>query len=266
MKTIIFLTLFLLTMTSNSFSQRGKTYILIHGAWHGAWTWDKVIPLLEARGHKAIAIDLPGHGRNSGSTSEISLDDYVNAVMKTANDQKGRVILVGHSMAGIVISQAAEKLGKKKISALIYLDAFLPKNGESLFSLVETNLKNLRPGLGKPLLVENIIVSDDHKTNSVNPEMAAQIFYHDCSEEDQKFALARISKEPIAPLATPLYLTDAIYGAIPKYFILCTETRDMNKTFLSTNVPCKKVYRLPSSHSPFFSMPEKLVSILSEIK
>jgi pimeloyl-ACP methyl ester carboxylesterase len=266
MKHFIFLTLLLLTMNSNTFSQSGKTYILVHGAWHGAWVWDKVIPLLQAKEDKAIAIDLPGHGKDYGRTSDISLDDYVNAVMKTADDQKGKVILVGHSMAGMVISQAAENLGREKVLALVYVDAFLPRDGESLFSLVEATLKNLTPELGRPLLVENLIVSDDHKTNSVNPEMAAQIFYHDCSEEDQKFALARLSKEPIAPLATPVRLTDDIYGAIPKYFILCAETRDMNKTFLSTHVPCKKVYRLASSHSPFFSMPGRLVSILDEVE
>jgi pimeloyl-ACP methyl ester carboxylesterase len=254
-------------MTNDAFFQSGKTYLLIHGAWHGAWCWDKVVPMLQASGHKAIAIDLPGHGQDIGRTSDISLDDYVNEVVKTANDQHGQVILVGHSMSGIVISQAAEKLGGKKISALIYLDAFLPRNGESLFSLVDATLKQLPPNASrKPTLVENIIMSEDHKTNFVNPEMAAQIFYHDCSEEDKKFALARILKEPIAPLATPLRLTDDVYGAIPKYYILCTESKDMDKTFLSTRVPCKKVYNLESSHSPFFSMPEKLVEILNEIK
>jgi pimeloyl-ACP methyl ester carboxylesterase len=266
MKSIFFLSLILLAMTNDAFSQSGKTYLLVHGAWHGAWCWDKVIPLLEAKGHKAIAVDLPGHGDDIGRTTDISLDDYVNGVVRTANDQKGQVILVGHSMAGIVISQAAEKLGSEKISALIYLDAFLPRDGESLFALVEATLKNLTPNSRKPNLIENIIISEDHKTNSVNREMVAQIFYHDCSEEDKKFALARISKEPIAPLATPLRLTDDVYGAIPKYYILCTESKDMDKTFLSTHVPCKKVYRLASSHSPFFSMPEKLVEILNEIK
>ncbi len=254
-----------MTMTSETFSKHHKTYLLVHGAWHGAWSWNKVLPLLEAQGHKAIAIELPGHGKDIRGTGDITLDDYVNEVVKVANAQKGEVILVGHSMSGMVISQAAEKLGRKKISSLIYLDAFLPKNGESLFSLVELNLKHLTPDLGKPLLVDNIIPSEDQKTNFVNPVMAAQIFYHDCSDEDQKFALSMMSKEPIAPLATPVRLTDDVYGAIPKYFILCTETRDMNKTFLSTNVPVKKVYRLASSHSPFFSMPEKLVKILAEI-
>ncbi|MBT1697121.1 alpha/beta fold hydrolase [Fulvivirgaceae bacterium PWU4] len=266
MKSIYFLPLFLLTMTNDAFSQSGKTYILVHGAWHGAWCWDKVIPLVQARGHKAIAVDLPGHGHDTGRTSDISLDDYVNEVVKTVNAQNGQVILVGHSMSGIVISQAAEKLGRKKISALVYLDAFLPRDGESLFALVDATLKNLTPNSRKPMLVENLIVSEDHKTNSVNPAMVAEIFYHDCAEEDKEFALPRISKEPIAPLATPLHLTDDVYGMIPKYYILCTESRDMDKTFLSTHVPCKKVYKLASSHSPFFSMPEKLVDILNEVK
>lgn len=253
-------------MTNDAFSQSVKTFLLVHGAWHGAWCWDKVIPMLQSNGHQAIAIDLPGHGQDMARTSDISLDDYVNTVMRAAYNQNGPVVLVGHSMAGMVISQAAEKLGREKISALVYLDAFLPRDGETLFSLVEATLKNLTPESGRPLLVENIIISDDHKTNSVNPEMAAQIFYHDCSDEDQKFALARLSKEPIAPLATPVRLTDDIYGAIPKYFIICKETKDMDKTFLSTRMPCSKVYKLASSHSPFFSMPEKLVDILSEIQ
>ncbi len=253
-------------MTNDVNSQSCKTYLLVHGSWHGAWCWDKVIPLLQAKGHKAIAIDLPGHGQHTGPASDISLDDYVDAVVKTAHDQNGPVLLVGHSMAGIVISQAAEKLGSKKISALLYLDAFLPRDGESLFALVEATLKQLPPNSGKATLVGNIILSEDQKTNWVNPAMAAQVFYHDCSEEDKKFALARISTEPIAPSATPLRLTDEVYGVILKYYILCTESKDMDKTFLSTRVPCKKVYTLASSHSPFFSMPEKLVEVLNEIE
>lgn len=251
-------------MTHNNFSQPGKKYILVHGAWHGAWCWDKVIPLLQAKGHTAIAIDLPGHGRNMEHRWDIGLEDYVNEIVKTVLDQKEPVVLVGHSMSGIVISQAAEKLGGDKISALVYLDAFLPKSGDSLFSLVEATLKQLPPGASrKPLLADNIIVAEDRRTNWVNPDLAAQIFYHDCSEEDQQFALARISKEPIAPLATPLHLTDDVYGAIPKYYILCTESQDMDKTFLSTNVPVKKVYTLASSHSPFFSQPEALVDLVT---
>ncbi|MCF2502029.1 alpha/beta fold hydrolase [Dyadobacter sp. CY107] len=253
-------------MKNNEFSQKSDTYILVHGAWHGAWCWDKVIPLLQASGHQAIALDLPGHGNDTRLQSDVTLGNYVEAVAALANGQKGKVILVGHSMAGMVISQAAEWLGERKVSSLIYLDAFLPKDGDSLFSLVDATLKQFPPNTsGNPTLVEGIIISEDYKTNTVNPEMAEWLFYHDCSQEDKTFALARISSEPVAPLATPVHVTEHVYGVIPKYFILCTEGKDMDKTFLSTNVPCKKVFKLGSGHSPFFSMPEKLADVFCEI-
>lgn len=252
-------------MENSQFSQPGKTYILIHGAWHGAWCWNKVAPIIRAGGHKVIANDLPGHGRDIRHASEVSLDDYANSIKQVANDQRGQVVLVGHSMAGMVISQAAEKLGPEKISALIYLDAFLPRDGESLFALVEAALNHSTRVSRKPMLVENIVSSPDYVTNSVNPEMAAQIFYHDCSEEDQKYATGQMTSEPVIPLATPVRLTDAIFGIVPKYFILCTETRDMDKSFFSTHVPCEEIYTLESSHSPFFSMPEKLAELLMMI-
>jgi pimeloyl-ACP methyl ester carboxylesterase len=253
-------------MKNNSNSKEGHTFVLVHGAWHGAWCWHKVLPLLQAMGHTAIAIDLPGHGKSQSDVSDIGLNDYVNEIVNAVNLQDGPVILVGHSMAGIPISQAAEKLGAEKLAALIYLDAFLPRNGESLFSLVEATLGYLSQHPGRtPLLVENIIMAADRSTNWVNPQMAGEIFYHDCCDEDRAFALARITKEPVQPLATPLQLTDAVYGTIPKYYILCTESKDMDKTFLSTNMPVEKRYTLASSHSPFFSMPEKLVDLFAEI-
>lgn len=243
-----------------------KTYVLVHGAWHGAWCWSKVTPLLEAQGNKVITFDLPGHGDDTTQPEHVTLADYVNKLVSITNAQEGPVILVGHSMAGVVISQAAEQLGVNKISALIYLDAFLPQHGESLFSLVEMVLKQLPPNaMQSPSLIESIISSPDHKTNFIKPGTAEWIFYHDCSEEDKKLAVPRIQKQPIAPLATPLHLTDDIYGAIPKYYILCTESKDLDKTFLSTHVYCKKVYKLASSHSPFLSMPEKLVEVLLAI-
>ncbi len=254
-------------MTNNTFSQTGKTYLLIHGAWHGAWCWNKVVPLMQAKGNKVIAMDLPGHGDHSMQAADITLADYVTKVVEIATAQKGPVILVGHSMAGIVISQAAEELGSDKISALIYLDAFVPKNGESLFSLAGMIQAQLPPNaIGNPTFSESIIPSADHKTNSFNPQTADWFFYHDCTEADKQFALTHISKEPVAPMATPVNVTDPIYGIIPKYYILCTESKDLDKTLLTTHVPYKKIYKLPTSHSPFFSRPEALVEILNEIQ
>ncbi|GAB3227979.1 hypothetical protein GCM10027423_64650 [Spirosoma arcticum] len=66
-------------------------------------------------------------------------------------------------------------------------------------------------------------------------------------------------------LDTPVTVTDAHYGVIPKVYILCTQAKDSDKSSLVQNVPCQKVYELASSHSPFFSMPERLAAILHEL-
>jgi pimeloyl-ACP methyl ester carboxylesterase len=254
-------------MVMNSFSQSSKkTFILVHGAWHGAWCWTKVVPLLEARGYRVLAIDLPGHGKDHADPAIIGLADYVKTVVDVANAQSGKVILVGHSMAGVVIAQAGEELGIGKVDKLIFLDAFIPQNGESVFSLSEMVQKQLSPtDPNEPTVIGSMIFSEDQKSCVLKPENLKYLFYEDCSEEDIKFAKANVSRQAIAPLATPVEVTDKSYGAISKYYILCTKSKDLDKTLLTTHVPCKKIFKLPSSHSPFFSMPEKLVAILDEI-
>ncbi len=247
---------------------QSKTYILVHGGWHGAWCWKKVVPLLEAKGNRAVVLDLPGHGDDKTPPATVTLDDYVKKVVNIANAQTGPVILVGHSMAGVVIAQAAEVLGKQKVAKLVFLDAFMPKNGESVFALAG-KAENLNKAASKPeagpSLTSSLILSDDKKTSVIEPNRVSQLFYHDCSTDDIEFAKAHVGPQSMACLGTPVNVTDSRYGAIPKVYILCTQSKDLNKTGLTENVPIQKLYTLASSHSPFFSMPEKLVDILTKL-
>jgi hypothetical protein len=168
-------------------------------------------------------------------------------------------------MAGVVISQAAEVLGKEKISKLIYLDAFMPQNGESVFSMAEkAQAKNLNEKRS-PTLLESLIYSDNKTRTKLKSETVKHLFYRDCSPEDVIFAQHNLGWQSMSCLATPVAVTKSRYGAIPKFYILCTQAQDLDKTFLSTNVHCQKVYTLNSCHSPFFSMPERLVEIINEI-
>lgn len=245
-----------------------KTYILIHGGWHGAWCWKIVVPLLEANGNRVLAIDLPSHGEDKTPAATVTLNDYVQKVVSLANAQTGPVILVGHSMAGVVIAQAAEVLGKEKVSKLVFLDAFMPKNGESVFALAgkaEAHNKAAGKLASKPSVTESLMVSRDQKTSVIKPGLVGQLFYHDCSAEDVAFAQAHVGAQSMACLGTPVTVTDAHYGAVPKVYILCTHSKDLDKSSLAKNVPIQKMYTLASSHSPFFSMPEKLVAILEEL-
>ena len=269
MKRIFLLIIIFLFMAANIFSQSSnKTYILVHGAGHGAWCWKKVVPLLEAKGFKVITIDLPDRGDDTTHLANSTLDDDVKKVADAANGMEGKVILLGHSSGGVVISQSAELLGPEKIDKLVYLDAFLPQNGESVFSLAgKIREGNKIPSASKSDAPEPelLIFSEDKKSCKWNPELVEQLFYHDCLPEDISFAKAHLSWQSVATLATPVHVTDNRYGIIKKYYILCTQAKDLDKSSIVSNVRCEKVYKLPSSHSPFFSMPEKLVDILVEI-
>src|SRR5256885_1932231 len=112
--------------------QRGQTmatFIFLHGSFHAAWNWHKVIPLLERAGHRAIALDLPGHGRDRTPANKVSLARCVEAVLDCVDAQAEGVVLVAHSRNGIVISQAAERR-PERIAGLVYLAAYLVPDGK----------------------------------------------------------------------------------------------------------------------------------------
>ncbi len=237
-----------------------RTYLLVHGANHGGWAWKKVVPLLQARGHRVEAIDLPGHGDDQTPPEEVTLDDYVRKVVDVANAQPGPVILVGHSAGGVTIAQAAERLGAGKVEKLIFLDAFLPKNGESVFSLAA---RLLPPSTtGESTFEGSFIFDQNQATFRLDTAQVAHFLYHDCSAPDVAFAKANLGRQPVAPFATPVQVTDAGYGAIPKYYIICSEARNANMSRMAENVTVEKTVTLPAGHSPFFSRPEALIDLI----
>jgi len=255
-------------MTTHTAGQQAKeTIILTHGGWYGAWAWKKVVPLLKAQGYTVITYDLPGYGNDTTPSATFTLNDYVKKLKEVANAQRGKVILLGHSMGGAIISQTAEVLGSDKVSKLIFLDAFLLKNGETIMQQVSQMNEHQKAAntMSKHRAQEGLVFSEDKKSVLMNPAMVADVFCHDCSEEEKDLLKNNGKWQPVAPLTTPMSLTDARYGVIPKYYILCTESRDLDRSSIVQNVPCQKVYKLPSSHSAFFSMPDKLVRVVEEI-
>src|SRR5262245_17861037 len=99
-----------------------STFVLVHGAWHGAWCWYKVVPQLTQAGHTAIAPDLPGLGRDRTPLAEISLDRWTEAICEIVDAATEPVVLVGHSRGGIVISEVAERR-PARVATLVYLTA-----------------------------------------------------------------------------------------------------------------------------------------------
>jgi pimeloyl-ACP methyl ester carboxylesterase len=119
-------------------------FVLVHGAFHGAWCWRKAVAELEKRGHRAKAIDLPGQGDDQTPLKEVTLDAMVDKIIAEMADLPGKVVLVGHSLGGIPITATGEK-SPDRIKALVYLSAFLPRDGEALFDIEGRNPKPVVP-------------------------------------------------------------------------------------------------------------------------
>ena len=114
------------------------TFVLVHGAFHGAWCWTKLVPELERRGHRAVAFDLPGSGEDKTPIEQVTLDGYIVRVSEVILRQPEPVILVGHSLGGISITAAAEHM-PDRVRKLVYLCAFILRDGESLYSIARSD-------------------------------------------------------------------------------------------------------------------------------
>lgn len=227
-------------------------FLLIHGSCHGAWCWDDLIPHLTTLGHTATAIDLPSHGQDTTPAGDVTLALYARAIVAAIDTP---VILVGHSMAGYPITAAAG-LAPEKISALVYLCAYVPMAGTSL-----AEMRRMAPS--QPLL-DAIIVDEARVTFRVDPAKAAEKFYHDVPPARAAWAIGQLGPQPILPQETPL----VPMHSLPRHYLRCTDDRTIPPAFQTTMTadwPAGTVSDLPTSHSPFLSDPALLAQHLDRI-
>lgn len=237
-----------------------RTFILIHGSWHSAWNWHRVVPLITAAGHRALAIDLPGMGRDKTPIQDVRMQDTVQQLCALIDQVPGKVTLVGHSKNGIMISQAAE-YRPDKIDTLIYLAAYLIPNGKTQreYSMQDTE------GWLKPYVTQH----PETKSHTLQPEIYKEGLYHDCEDHIPELAKVLLGHEPVESGITPLQLSEENYGRVPRVYIECTQDRTVTPYLqrrMYTETPCEKVFRMDTSHSPFFSQPQQLTEILLQAR
>ena len=213
-----------------------KTFILIHGSWHNAWNWHRLVPLLEKQGHTAIAIDLPGMGRDKTPINEVTMSKTVQKICEIIDSVEGKVVLVGHSKNGIMISQAAE-YRPHKIEKLVYLAAYLIPNGKTQreYSIQDTE------GILKPY----VTMHEQLKAHTLQREIYKEGLYADCDEQITELARFLLSHEPVESGITPLQLTDENFGSVPRVYIECTQDKAVTPFIqrkMYTEMPCEKVY------------------------
>lgn len=235
------------------------SFVLVSGAWHAGWCWERVKPLLEASGHKVVAPDLLGMGPESTPTSEVTLGDWADQVAAIIREQQEAVILVGHSRGGIVISETAER-AFDRIDRLVYLAAFLLTDGTTI-SQAYARVRHDRKG-------DDVLEVRPDQTAVIKPGALRATFYNTTPEEWATRAAAQITPEPLSALNTAVHVTDERYGSIPRAYIECLHDRavpiELQRAF-QADLPCDPVITLETDHSPFYSAPESLTAALEEI-
>jgi pimeloyl-ACP methyl ester carboxylesterase len=235
------------------------TFVLVHGAFHGAWCWVKLEPELERRGHRVVTLDLPGGGDDPTPIEQVTLGGYVSRVAEVIARQPEPVILVGHSLGGMTITATAERV-PERIRKLVYLCAFILRDGESLYSLLDpTAPADSVPPKGS---------SWDIVFSPVPTEAAPKIFYNGCTEVDIAYALARLRPQANAPRLTRVSLTPERFGRVPRAYIETTDDQAVSletQRRMAANSPCSPVRSLAAGHSPFFSAPAALADTLVSV-
>ena len=238
-------------------------FVLVHGGFHGAWCWDKLVPELEALGHEALAIDLPGSGERMAEKAE-------HATWRAAfRDvvERGDV-LVGHSQGGFAISLAADEL-PEKIGRLVYLSAAVPIEGEPMGAATVGSTELWPETIGMPAEDFMTLVDVPGQGPCVSitePSAANNLFYHDCDPADQAWAFRHLTPLPLGPTLEPFVLPRFWTAAIPRDYILCTE--DHSHTAASDNEFMRRLglsmcMSVLSSHSPFLSRPAETARLLA---
>lgn len=232
-----------------------ETFLFVHGAWHGGWCWENIEAPLQERGYVTLAPDLPAHGKRAEPLAEQTLDTYADDVVLLLDKQSEPVILVGHSMGGAVITQAAEKR-PEKVKKLVYLAAFMLRPGQSVNGLDN----GIRP-------IDLMARSADGKTVGWS-EKQVVAFTPDCTQAVKARLYPRLCPEAIAPLVTGVQPTPERWGRLRRFYIACDDdaaaTPEAVKEMLESN-PCEKVYSIHADHLAFYSAPKDVIRILDEI-
>lgn len=226
-------------------------FLLIHGASHGAWCWDRLIPELTARGHQAGAIDLPGHGADPTPRDTVRMADYVARVRVHL---KPETILVGHSFGGFPITLAAAA-APEMVRDLVYLCALVPRPGQA-FTAFRADAISPDVSLAQTVDREAGVAIPDRET-------AGPVFYSDCTQEDRNWALPQLTPQPIAVMTEAV---DFDPPETPRHYIRCLEDKVVFPRYqqdISQNWP--NTYDMQAGHSPFLSDPEGLADILERI-
>jgi pimeloyl-ACP methyl ester carboxylesterase len=222
---------------------------LVHGSYHGAWCWDFLRPELERLGHRVIAMDLPISDPSLGAA------DYAKAV-DDALEPDSEPMLVGHSMAGLVIPLVA---ARRPVRRLVFLAAFLPSPGRSAG---EQRATEAIDGRIPPRTAEWTDLGND--VWMVGPNTATEIFFQDAPPAVARWATKRLRPQAYRVLTETTPLTT--WPAIESRSIVCRDDRAINPEWVRLAARERlgiEAIEIGGGHSPFLTRPAELARVLN---
>lgn len=236
-------------------------FVLVHGAFGGAWCWEPVTGPLREAGHTVGTLDLPGGGADRTPVDGITLASCAKRVCDVLASQPEPAILVGHSMGGVVVTQAASDC-PEHVASLVFVAAFMPADGQSLLDLT-----HLPEGEGD-LIQANIVIEGEPPVAVLSAEATAAAVYNDCTSEQAAWAVARRRPQAVAPYATQVDVDESVLAAIPRSYVMTTRDRSLVPALQRRMIrehPCERVIELDADHAPYLSATDGLVAALLQL-
>lgn len=232
-------------------------FILVHGAWEESGMWHNVAPILEQNGHTVTAVDLPGHGANRQQGLEVTTELYSEALIEVIAKLDHPVILAGHSMNGALISNVAELI-PEKIQRLVYVTAFLLKNGGSVYDAMAGDAE-----FGAFPYVE---YSDDQAYATIPVSSLREIGLHDVDQAEIERILPLMAEwQGTGPFMAEVAVTKERFGSVPKTYIRTSIDKMISPALqdaMIKNWDVDSVFDLESGHFPTSSVPGELADAL----
>lgn len=231
------------------------TFVLVHGAWHGGWCWRRVADRLGAQGHKVFAPTLTGLGERSHllEAMNINLATHVTDVTNVFRfEGLSDAVLCGHSYGGMVISGAMEKLPARAVRALVFLDAFVPSDGEAIADIASPTVRQAIAGLVA------------QKATQMKPVPAAAF---KVNEQDRAWVDAMCTPHPLATMTDKIALTGAREKVARKTYVRAsgysTPSFDEARAKAASK-PDWRVLDMPCGHDAMVDLPDRTAEILVE--
>ena len=231
-----------------------KTFLVAHGAWSAGWAWKKMHPLMAAGGHRLLTPTYTGLGErehlaNQSNDLETHIQDLLSIIKY---EELGDIVLIGHSYGGMVATGVADR-ARDRIAQLIYLDAFVPQDGQSCLDLIPSDRRHR--------MLESVQTGDGWRVPH-NPSPP------DTSEADLKWIAERRLPQSVKCFEMPLRLRHGDL-TLPRSYVYCTRVApgDFFRPFAkrAESEPGWRYYEIDASHSPFITAPETLAGLLGAI-